>query len=284
MIRALQPDDVVACQVLTFEATADLERRIGEKPEELTEERVLRGRRRIAHLQETDPGSAWVAEVDGAVVGCSLALVRDGMWFLSLLMVAPGRQGNGLGKALLDAALTTATERAWILATVDPAALRRYQRAGFDLQATYSAKGPVDRARIPAVQGIREGSYDGDRDFVDAVVQQARGARMTADLDYLAAGPARFVVADDADGRGFAFLRPGGVTWLAATTGHAGRRLLWTAVAEAGDEVEIDWLGANQQWAIDVSLDAHLALKGGASLCLRGQPPMSPYLPNGALG
>ena len=284
MIRPLRPDDVAACQVLTYEASADLDRRTGEKPEELTEELVVRGRRRIAHLQETDPGSAWVAEVDGAVVGCSLALVRDGMWFLSLLMVAPGRQGNGLGKALLDAALTTATDRAWILATVDPAALRRYQRAGFDLHATYSAKGPVDRARIPAVHGIREGSYDDDRGLLDTVVDQVRGARMTPEIGYFASRSTRILVADASGGQGFSFLRAGGVIWLGATTEDAARRLLWASIAEAGDEVEIDWLGANQQWAIDVSLDAHLALKGGASLCLRGQPPMSPYLPSGAFG
>ena len=47
------------------------------------------------------PDSAWVAEVDGEVVGCSLALVREGMWFLSLLMVDPVRHGQGLGKQLL---------------------------------------------------------------------------------------------------------------------------------------------------------------------------------------
>jgi hypothetical protein len=79
-------------------------------------------------------------------------------------------------------------------------------------------------------------------------------------------------------------LRPGAALWLAATTEDAARRLLWTAIAVAGDEVEVDWLAANQQWAIDVCLDAHLEFKGGASLCFRGQPTMSPYLPNGALG
>jgi GNAT superfamily N-acetyltransferase len=270
--------------LVTHEALTDLDRRMGEKPAELTDEIAVRGRRRIRHLQVTDPDGAWVAEVDGEVVGLSLALVRDGMWFLSLLMVHPSQQRKGLGKDLLTAALTTSTDRSWILATADPGALRRYQRAGFDLHASYTAKGAVDRARVPAVQGIREGSYDDDRELLDAVVERGRGARMTPDIDFLNEQGARFVVSDDAAGRGFAMLRPGAVLWLAATSEDAGRRLLWTAIAEAGDEVEVDWLAANQQWAIDVCLDAHLGLKGGASLCLRGQPTMSPYLPNGALG
>jgi hypothetical protein len=72
--------------------------------------------------------------------------------------------------------------------------------------------------------------------------------------------------------------------WLGATTEAAARQLLWASLAEAGEEVEVDWLSANQQWAIDVCLDARLSLKAGASLCLRGQPAMSPYLPSGALG
>ncbi|MCW2600364.1 MAG: family N-acetyltransferase [Frankiales bacterium] len=284
MIRPLLAADIAACQLLTHEAQTDLDRRIGETPTELTDEVAVRRHRRIAHLHQTDPDSAWVAEVDGAVVGVSLALVRDGMWFLSLLMVHPSHQGKGLGRDLLDAALTTATDRSWILSTVDPAALRRYQRAGFDLHPSYTARGPVDRSRIPAVQGIREGSYDDDRGLLDRVVKAVRGATMTPDIDYLAEGPVRFVVADDAAGHGFAFLRSGGVVWLGATTEDAARRLLWTSIAEAGDEVEVDWLGGNQQWATDVCLDARLGLKGGASLCLRGQPTMSPYLPSGALG
>lgn len=284
MIRPLLPDDVAGCQRLTHEALADLDTRTGETSLEITEEIAERARRRIAHLQATDPDSAWVAEVDGLVLGCSLALVRDGMWFLSLLMVHPSAQGKGFGKGLLDAAMTTATDRSWILSTVDPAALRRYQRAGFELHASYTAKGAVDRAKIPAVQGIREGSYDEDRALLDAVVTRVRGAAMTSDLDYLAERGDRFVVADDRNGQGFSVLRPGGVAWLGATTEDIARRLLWTSIAEAGGEVEVDWLSANQQWAVDVCLDAHLALKGGASLCLCGQPTMSPYLPNGALG
>jgi GNAT superfamily N-acetyltransferase len=284
MIRPLLPADISAAQQVQARAMNDLASRVGDEPQEQTPEAVQRGQGRITHLQQTDPQGAWVAEVEGVVAGCALALVRDGMWFLSLLMVDPTHQGKGLGRQLLDATLAISTDRSWLLATADPAALRRYQRAGFDLHASYSAKGTVDRTTIPAVQGVRTGSYDTDTDLVDAVTTSVRGASMAPDLAYLARRAVPFVVVDDEGGRGFALLRPGGVASLAATTEDVARRLLWTVIAEAGDTVEIDWLSSDKQWAIDVCLDARLSLVGGASLCFRGQQHMPIYLPSGAFG
>ena len=282
MIRPLLPDDVAPSQRLTARALDDLDRRRGELPQPVTEERATRVRQRIAHLQRTDPEGAWVAEVGGAVAGCALALVRDGMWFLSLLMVDPPHQGTGLGRGLLRAALNTATDRSWILSSADPSALRGYQRSGFALHPSYTAKGPVDRSKIPAVQGIREGSYDDDRDLINAIASATRGASLGPDVDYLHRAGGRLIV--DVGGRGWCVVRAGGISWLAALDDDVARRLLWTGIGEAGSAVEIDWLTAAQQWAIDVSLDAGLPLAGGASLCFRGQPPVAPYLPHGALG
>jgi GNAT superfamily N-acetyltransferase len=284
VLRPLEAGDVVAAQGVQTRALDELSRRLHEPVEELTHERRQRCQDRITHLQLTDPEGAWVAEIDGEVAGCALALVRDGMWFLSLLMVDPPHQGKGLGKQLLDATLATATGRSWILATADPAALRRYQRAGFDLHASFTAKGHVDRTTIPPVHGVRPGSYDTDAELVNEVAAAVRGASMARDLRYLARRLMRLLVVDDAGGRGFVLLRPGGVASLAATTEDAARRLLWTALAEAGDTVEIDWLSNDKQWAIDVCVDARLSLVGGATLCFRGQPQMPLYLPSGALG
>jgi predicted N-acetyltransferase YhbS len=233
----------------------------------------------------TDPGSSWVAEDEGAVVGCALALVRDGMWFLSLLMVDPSQQGKGVGRQLLDASLTTATDRSWITSTVDPAALRRYQRAGFDLVPAYVGRGAVDRSALPAVDGVREGSFDDDRELVESVLLAQRGARSYDDLDVLRDNGWRLLLVDDAGGRGFCVVREGGPVWLGGTTTDAARRLLVSAVAESGEKVEVDWLAADQQWAVDTCLDLRLSLHGGASICLRGRPgPLSPYLPSGAFG
>src|SRR4051794_25315959 len=180
MIRPLLPDDVAASREVTRSAIQSL----GEEVPENTPENVARGRERIAHLMRTDPDGAWVSEQDGEITGCALALVRDGMWFLSLLMVDPAHQGKGLGRRLLDATLQTATDRSWILAPTAPAALRRYRRAGFDLVPCLTAKGTVDRALIPATT-VREGSWAEHGEFVDDVTRSIRGAGMKQDLDYL---------------------------------------------------------------------------------------------------
>src|SRR4051794_37228041 len=63
-------------------------------------ETVARGVRRVAHLQRTDPGGAWVADAAGTIVGMALALVREGIWGLSLLAVAPEHQTRGIGREL----------------------------------------------------------------------------------------------------------------------------------------------------------------------------------------
>jgi len=278
-IRPLLPEDVPAAHDVTFAALSDLQVRMGKPPMEMTDGLRQRGPARIAHLQRTDPAGAWAAEEDGEVVGLSLALVREGMWFLSLLMIRPGLQGKGIGRQLLDAALSTATDRSWIMSTVDPAAVRRYQRAGFALHPCYEASGVPDRSRIPAVRGIRD--YDDDRDTLDAVCRAVRGAAMGPEVDYWQGSGSRVVVSP---GKGFAVFRDDSPVWLAATDDATARDLLWTVLAEAPDKVEVNWLSANQQWAIDVCLDARLTLASGASLALRGQPMMSPYLPSGAFG
>lgn len=275
----MQPEDVAPLVEVQQLAFADLARRMGDPVLELTDTFRERGQARIGHLQRTDPGSAWVAEVDGQRAGAGLALVRDGMWFLSLLFVHPDHMAKGVGRALLDATLTTATDRSWIMSTEDPAAVRRYRRAGFALHPTYTAKGTPDRAGLPAAQGVR--AYDDDRETLDAVLRRVRGAAMGPEVDYFQERGARVLVVP---GKGFSVLRDQGTAWLAATDETTARDLLVTTLAEAPGEVEIDWLGADQQWAIDVCLDARLTLRSGASLCLRGQPAMSPYLPCGAFG
>jgi GNAT superfamily N-acetyltransferase len=282
VIRPMRADDVEACFAVQWAALSQLDARNQRPTPELTEVHRVRGVGRVAHLLATDPQGAWVAEQDGIVVGCALALVREGMWFLSLLMVEPSQQGKGLGKALLDATLTTSTDRSWILATDDPAALRRYQRAGFDLHVTYTAKGhpgPLEPAA-----GVIAGDYDLHSALVDDVTRQLRGAGFERDLPAFRVRPAPFLVVDDCDGQGFVFLRPGGVIMLGANTEHAARRLLVARLAAAEGEIEVDWLSAGQQWAIDVCLDARLTLGYGGTMCLRGQPRMALYLPGGALG
>ena len=275
-LRPLLPEDAAACVDVTHRALASV---YEEMPEDTPAYRD-RAAQRVLHLQQTDPDSAWVAEQDGEVVGCGLALVRDGMWFLSLLMVAPELQSTGVGRQLLDATLRMATERSWILATTGPAALRRYRRAGFDLVPCLTSKGTVDRSLLPATE-VRETTWAAHGELVDDVVRGLRGAGVAPDLAYCERLGFRLFVGDG----GYAALRPQGLVSLGATTPEVAQQLLWTVFAETEGTVEVDWLAHDQQWAIDTCLDARLPLlKGEGHLFLRGQPAMSPYLPSGALG
>lgn len=275
-VRPLLPEDAAACVDVTHRALAEVYEQM---PPDTPAYRD-RAAQRVLHLQSTDPDSAWVAEDDGEVVGCALALVREGMWFLSLLMVGPEQQSTGLGRQLLDATLTTATDRSWILATTAPAALRRYRRAGFDLVPCLTAKGTVDRALLPTTS-VRESTWAESGELVDDVTRTLRGAGVGPDLPYLERLGYRVFVAD----RGFAVLRPLGLVSLGALDPAVAQQLLWTVFAESDQPVEVDWLSADQQWAVDTCLDARLPLlKGEGHVFLRGQPPMSPYLPSGALG
>src|SRR3954449_5230571 len=148
-IRPMESADVAAADLVAYDAL------YGALPNggETSEQRARRGQSRIAHLLGTDPGGAWVAEGErGRVVGLALALVREGLWGLSLFAVEPALQGNGVGRRLLDAALAHGADSrgALILSSTDPKAMRRYARAGFALRPLVAAAGMVDVARLPA--------------------------------------------------------------------------------------------------------------------------------------
>ena len=55
-----------------------------------------------AHTLATDPARFWVADGGSRLDAFGSAVVRDDLWFLSMLFVRPGAQARGLGKALLE--------------------------------------------------------------------------------------------------------------------------------------------------------------------------------------
>jgi GNAT superfamily N-acetyltransferase len=246
---------------------------------------------RTAHLLGTDPDGSWVAVAPGAdgreeVVGVALAIVREGIWGLSLLGVAPGWQGAGLGGRLLAGALSTleGCRGGLILASTDPRALRRYFRAGFALKPCVSAAGEVNRSRIPAGLASRPGDAASERDrkLADDASRFVRGASHAQDLEAFAATGGQLLVHD---GGGWAVARDGGPMVVAARSDEVAQDLLWSCFATAtpGATVHLDFVAADNDWAIEVALDMGLSLATEGPLFVRGDVgPLAPYLPSGA--
>lgn len=101
--RRAREDDLEACLEIWRRAVDDYLGRLAQPPLP-TDPGPLR--RLLAHALATDPDRFWVAvDHDGAgpaIVGYTSATVRDGLWFLGMLFVRPGRQAGGIGQALMD--------------------------------------------------------------------------------------------------------------------------------------------------------------------------------------
>ena len=276
----MRRDDDLAIHEVSVVTFADLSRRLHEPP--VPAPALMPAIVRIQQLFERDAGGAWVAEDHARMVGAALALDRDGVWGLSLLVVLPEYQSRGVGRALLARSLEYAgggRRGAIILASPDPRALRAYARAGFEAHPCFEASG---RARVTAPPAsVREGD-ERDLPLTEAVDRAVRGAAHGSDIVALLRAHRRLFVVDD---RGYAVLGANGINLLAALDEEAARDLLRAVLAEApGDQdVHVEWITAAQQWAVPVVLDAGLALKPGGAVFMRGDVgPFTPYLPSGA--
>jgi GNAT superfamily N-acetyltransferase len=278
-IRPMTTQDVAAADAV---ARAVL---FGPHPGESEEERQRRAHMRIRHLCESDPGGAWVAERDGEVVGVAMALLREGIWGLSLFAVAEAHQGRGVGRELLDAAYAYGDGGArghLILSTERPAAMRRYARLGLELRPAVAASGIVrPDARLDA-DGVVEAGAEGIA-VADAIGREVRGAGHGPDLPATLESGARLFLLED---RAFGVLRPpGGVMLIAGRDDEAAARVLRALFAAAGPgaTVSVDFLTAGQDWAVRTCLDAGLALSPDGPLFAGGElGPLRPYVPSGA--
>ena len=277
--------DVPACQQVWHETWNEMRARFGLPTVEIGDDEVERVRRRLAHLLATDPGGSWVADDAGDVVGLAQALRRDGLWVLSLFGVLARAQGRGLARRLLQASLAHARpdDRGLIVSSRDPRAIATYGRAGFALHPAVTAWGQV-RHPVDRPVGVRQGGVD-DYPLIESVSRTARGAAHgRADIELLLEQGLRLLVVDD---RGYALVVPGGRPQLVAATDEDAARLLVRAAladADAGREVELGWITAANQWAMDEALAAGLELHPVGPVCVRGMGPPAPYLANGMLG
>jgi GNAT superfamily N-acetyltransferase len=277
-LRQIDPDEWRVLHELAFAAFRDLDRRHGEPPIDPPPDAVIE--RRFRRVIETDPGGSWVAEEDGRPVGGALAILREGIWGLSLLVVHPDAQSGGVGRALLERTLRYGDgARGGIIASShDARALRAYARAGFAMHPAAQASGVPRGLDVPA--GVREGSA-ADLGLTEAVDRAVRGAAHGSDIEAILVDSRMFVV----EGRGYALARADHLAVLAATDVDAARDLLRAVLATvpAGESVRVEYLTAAQDWAVDVVLDAGLALGLHNALFLRGDVgPFHPYLPSGA--
>lgn len=285
-VRLLDAADIDEARDVQTRAFQALDRHFGEPSWEVTPEVVERQRARFRHFLTNDPGGSWVAESGGRVVGTALALRREGLWGLSLLVVDPEHQSRGVGRALLDASLTYAEDvpTAVILSSRDGRAMRRYAAAGFDLFPQVGSSGPVDRSRLqrPEVP-VRTGGPD-DADLADAVDRLVRGAARGPDHPAMAAAGAMFVV-DQGGRRGYAYQRADGrLVTIAATDETTAAALLWEYLGYDPDGTvsrTVDHLNAEQQWAVRVVVAAGLRLAAAGPAFWRGRTPPRCFIPDG---
>lgn len=279
VIRPMRQQDLPGVHETSVAAFADLNARLGAHPDPPPS--FGYAAIRLAHLLATDPGGAWVAEHDGDVVGCSLALVRDGLWGLSLLVVHPGAQSAGVGRELLARAYAygEGARGRIVLSSRDHRALRAYLRLGLDLHPAASAVGVPRGVRSPAA--VRPFAAT-DRRWLDAVGRTVRGAPHGRDLDAELASGCEIAVVPE---RGYAVWRDGVLRLLAARDEAAGRALLRAHLAAAGErEAAVGWLTSHQGWAVRECLEAGLRIESsyGAVLTSGKLGTMVPYLPSGA--
>jgi len=245
---------------------------------------AARWRDRLAYPLETDPNGAYLAELDGEIVGVAQAIERERLWCLSLLAVSPGAQSSGAGRALMERALTYATDSTdigIITSSSDPRALRLYALSGFSLLPTFEVAGTLDRSALPQPRGEVHAAGRDDFDSLAPISREVRGAPHTLELEYALRVGGRILRVGD---RGFAVVAPGRGVWLlVARDDAAASQLLWAALTiVATEQPTVRWITAEQQWAIEIVVSAGLRLVPYGALCVRGQPgPLRAFLPSG---
>ncbi|MGK4583695.1 GNAT family N-acetyltransferase [Kitasatospora sp. HPMI-4] len=240
------------------------------------------------HLVRCDAGGGWIAEQDGEAVGVAQSMRREGLWLLARYAVLPSAQGKGVGRLLLERAgeYGRGCLRGMVCAPPSPAAARRFRRAGFTLHPAMALSGRVDRSGLldPGDIPVHPGNPT-HLHLLDSVDRSLRGAAHGVDHEYMLAHFEEVLIADTLAGSGYCYRDGGEVRLLAATSRRIAVRLLREALARVPDgmEARLEFVTAEQEWAVDVGLELGLTLSNRGYLALRGMRPPAPYLPSGML-
>src|SRR3954469_17107290 len=288
VIRPMRPEDVPAAERVSDDGFFELDSRSLRADRPPPARRSDRHREvwieRTTHLVEHDQGGCWVAEDDTGIVGIATSFRRETLWCLATYAVLPGRQGQGMGKPLMAAAMEhgRSCTRSMLSASSDARAVRIYRQAGVDLHPKRYLAGTVDRSALPVLEKVRDGS-GGDVELMDSLDRAARGAGHGVDHELMTRSW-RLMVSDTSTGAGYAYLdERGRLGLLAASNRRTATRLLWAVLAEGPEEAAVPHVTAANQWVLDVGFAARLELHQEGYLGLRGMKPPAPYVHHGAL-
>ncbi len=253
VIRPMRPEDVPAAERVSDEGFFELDTRLQRASDPAPQRRSDRHRQvwieRTRHLVGTDPGGCWVVEDGSGLVGMVTSFRRETLWCLATYAVLPGRQGQGIGKPLLAAALDhgRACTRGMLSASSDAKAVRIYRQVGFDLHPQMVLTGTVDRSAIPVIEKVRDGGT-GDVELMDSLDRATRGAAHGPDHE-LMLRTWRLLVSDTSTGSGYVYLNERGqVGLLAASNRRTAVRLLWAALAEGPERATVPHVTGANQW------------------------------------
>lgn len=279
----MQGEDISGATFAWLAAWQELRQRF-HLPSTTDEGTGARYARRMGYLLATDPQGSWVAVDRGPVVGVGQSFVREGHWVLSLLGVRPDSQSEGVGRALLDASLSYGGGTSgMILSSRDPRAIRLYATSGFSVHPAMAAVGSPRAGTGEGAEEVRVGSAK-DIGTVTAVDRAVWGAARPGDISFFLKEEMTLLIDDD---RGYAVTAPGRLVALGARDETSAKRVLRAALGRASDggAIEVDWLTAAHQWAMEVVTDARLELHYQGAVMVRGKPsPPATYLPSGAFG
>jgi ribosomal protein S18 acetylase RimI-like enzyme len=290
-IREVDQSELSEVVDLYLTTRNDMLARNGANPGPVTAEDRASNEAGYRHILQT--GIMRVAEVDGRLSGVSLAIVRDGNWFLSGFWVHPAMQGRGIGGPLLrevwnqGAARGAKTYSVW--ASSDKTALGTYMKLGMlpGYQLMKFGGAVANRPRIPV------GYELDDLPLSTAVAIDERVRGTGREMDHLwwqmQPGMSGSLVTYDDRPVGYFYRRGGAIgplAWLdpADADGVLGLAVRAGAASfPAGSEVSLTCPGAASA-AIRIALGARLKLTGFSHFLMTapcGMPDR--YLPSGPL-
>ncbi|HVM14635.1 MAG TPA: GNAT family N-acetyltransferase, partial [Egibacteraceae bacterium] len=285
----MEPDDVEAVDGLSSRCFDDLTRRLDlptPPNDEPSQEQIAASHRRLRHLLNAHAAGAWVIDGDDGPLAAALALRHEDFWGLSLLVVDPAAQGRGLGRAALQAAMTTGegAGRGLILSSLDPRATRLYRGAGFAEHPGLRAFGRVNRDGLPHQPATVREAREDDRELAADVDRAVRGGPHGTDLEPLLAAADSWWAVDARGRRGYAILVKNRLALLAAEDIDTARALLVRCLAEADadKEVAVPTLNGATRWAVEILRGAGPAVHPSGPFFTRGFDPPPLYLPNPA--